>query len=338
MSSIKIVEGTAGITRRTALQLGAAAAALGLGPTIAQADTYPDGPITVIIPLPPGGVLDVFARAASDVFQRDLKHPFVVENVPGATSNLGVSRVARSNPDGRTVVLTVSAPVSTNPFVIKDMPFDTDKDLRPVILTAVAPIVLTVHKSFPGSNVKEYLDYAKAHPGELAFGTSGVGSPHHLCGEYLASVADVKLNHIPYKGTPESAADVIAGHIPSAFTALGLVLEQAKAGNVKLLAITDDKRNAAFPDIATIGETVPKFVHAPAAWNAMFVPVKTPDAIVDTLNKEMNVVLKDQGVLEQMQKLFLFPLGGTPDDVTQKRHFEQDITRTLAGKIGLVPQ
>ena len=216
--------------------------------------------------------------------------------------------------------------------------FDTDKDLAPVILISLAPVALTVHKSLPVQNVQEYIDYARAHPGELSYGSSGVGSPHHLCAEYLASVTGVKLNHIPYKGSPDSAADVIAGHIPSAFTALGLVLEQEKAGNVRILAVTDDQRSSAFSDIPTIGETVPKFVHAPAGWNAMFVPAHTPEEIITTINKEMNVVLKDPDMIETMRKVFLFPLGGAPQDVTEKRHFEQDIMRSLADKIGLVPQ
>jgi tripartite-type tricarboxylate transporter receptor subunit TctC len=218
------------------------------------------------------------------------------------------------------------------------MPFDADKDLAPIIITAIAPIVLVVHKSFPAKTVDDYVAYARAHSGELAYGTSGVGSPGHLSAEYLASISDIKLNHIPYKGSPESAADVIAGHIPSAFTNLGLVTEQAKAGEVRILALTDDKRLPAFPDIPTIGETVPKFVHAPGAWNAMFVPAQTPQDIIATLNKEMNVALNDPDVVGQMQKLFLFPVGGTPQALTDKRHFERDIIRGLADKIGLVPQ
>ena len=196
-----------GLTRRTALQLGGAAM-LGpvLGSTAALAEDYPTGPITLIIPLPPGSILDVMARAFSERFQKDLKHGFVIDNVPGAASNIGVAKAARAKPDGKTVLFTVSSPVSTNQFLFKDMPFDTEKDLIPIILTGTAPVALTVHKSFPAKTVQEYIDWAKAHPGELAYGSSGPGSPQHLCAEYLAYLTDIKLRHVPFKGTPDSAA------------------------------------------------------------------------------------------------------------------------------------
>jgi tripartite-type tricarboxylate transporter receptor subunit TctC len=332
--------GTTLLTRRTALQLGGAAAILGstVGAGRALADTYPNGPISLIIPVPPGTVLDFLGRFISDRFQKDLKYGFVIENVPGASSNLGVARAARAKPDGSTILFTVSSPMTTNAFLYKDMPFDPDKDFIPVIQTGSAPVALVVHKSFPANNVAEYVAYAKAHPGELSFGSSGPGSPQHLCGEYLAYLAGVKLNHIPYKGVSESANEVIGGHINSAFTSLSLTYEQQKAGLVKILAICEDERTKQAPEIPTVSETIPKFMHAPNGWQAMFVPAHTPDDIVTLLNREMNVALSDPALPNSLKGQFVSIVGGTPQVLIDKMKNERATTKIIVDAIGLVPQ
>ena len=189
------------VSRRTALKIGAGAALMGT--TAASAADYPRGPITMIVPLPPGTILDIVGRFASMRFQRDLGQPIVVENVVGAAGNLGVSRAARAAPDGQTILYSVSGPVSTNKFVMKNMPYDVDKDLVPVILVGTAPVAIAVHKSFPANTLAEFIAYAKANPGKVAYGSSGIGSPQHLCAEYLQALADIKLTHVPYKGAPE---------------------------------------------------------------------------------------------------------------------------------------
>jgi tripartite-type tricarboxylate transporter receptor subunit TctC len=332
------------LTRRTALQLGGAATLLGstLGSTLgarrAFADTYPNGPINLIIPLPPGTLLDIMGRSFSERFQQDLKYGFVIENVPGASSNVGVARAARAKPDGSTVLFTVSSPMTTNALLYKDMPFDPDKDFIPVIMTGTAPVTLAVHKSFPAQTLAEYIAYAKAHPGEVSYGSSGPGSPQHLCAEYLASLAGIKLNHIPYKGTSESANEVIGGHVQSAFTSLSLMYEQAKAGLVKILAICEDERSKQAPEIPIVAETVPGFVHAPNGWQAIFVPAHTPDEIVTILNREMNVALKDPQLADRLKGQFVTLTGGTPQVLVDKIKNERATTKIIADKIGLVPQ
>ena len=325
------------ITRRTAL-LGAASTLAAISPLKTRASTYPDGPITVIVPLPPGSVLDVIGRLASERFRKDLNSPFVIVNVPGAISNIGAARVAHAKPDGRTVLLTVSSPISVNEFLYKNMTFHPETDFEPVILTSLSPVTLVVHKSFPAKSLSEYIAYARAHPGEVAYGSSGVGSTGHLCAAFLTSLTGIKLTHIPYKGTPETTMDVIAGHIPSAFTSFGLVAEQAKAGNVRILAITNDERIPAAPDVPTIHETVPEFAHAPSAWQAMFVPSHTPEQMIATLNREMNVALQDRRSLEELRKNFLTPLGGSPQVLADRVRSERDITRDLIRKIGIASQ
>jgi tripartite-type tricarboxylate transporter receptor subunit TctC len=321
------------------LQAAAAASFAVAAPSIVRAQaTYPSRPINVIIPIPAGGVLDIVARSAGDIIRKDWGHPFIVENIPGATSNLGAARVVRAQPDGQTILLTVSSPIVTNPLMFKDMPFNPDTDLAPVLAVSYSPIALVVHKSVPIKTLQEYIDYAKANPGKMAYGSSGAGSPHHLAAEYLASLTDIKLTHIPYKGSPASTADVVAGHVPSAIVGPSGVRAQAQAGDVRILALVDDKRIPAAPEIPTIGETVKGFVNSPGAWNGMFVPAKTPRAIIDKLNAKMNDVLKDKEFLERLQKIYLYPVGGTPEALTAKIKAEREVARGLFAKLGLAAQ
>lgn len=324
------------LSRRAAIRLGAAAALF--GPKIAAAAEYPDGPIIMIVPVPAGTVLDIIARFASERFQKDLGQPIIVENVAGAAGNLGVMRVARAKPDGQTILYSVSGPVSTNKFVMKNMPFEVEKDLAPVVMVGSSPVAIVVRKSFPATTLAEFIAYAKAHPGEVSFGSSGIGSPQHLCGEYLQAVADIKLTHLPYKGAPESANDVIAGHVPCAFTSVSLTYEQAKAGLIRILAICDDERTPLAPELPTVRETLPLFTSAPTGWQAMFVPAGTPADVIDLLNREMNLVFKDPVLLSRFKGQFTSFIGGAPDEVTKKIKAEGDVITKIVNRIGLEPR
>ena len=184
------------VSRRCVMKLGLASAVV--GPTVSLAADYPSSPITMVIPLPAGTVLDLIGRFASQRFQKDLGQPIVVENVAGAAGNLGVTRVTRAKPDGQTLLYSVSGPVSTNKFVMKNMPYDVDKNLSPVILVGSSPVAIVVHKSFPATTLAQFIAHAKANPGQVAYGSSGIGSPQHLCAEYLQSLTDIRLNHVPY--------------------------------------------------------------------------------------------------------------------------------------------
>jgi tripartite-type tricarboxylate transporter receptor subunit TctC len=324
--------------RRDVLKLAGATAALAIAPSWdTLAATYPSSPITMILPLPAGGVLDVFAHGADVIVRGDWGQSLVLEHFPGASGNIGVERAVHAEPDGYTILLTTSSPLVSNQFLFKDMPFDPMRDLEPVILVSQSPLALVVHASVPIKTLKEYIAFAKAHPGEMNFGSSGIGSPHHIAGEFLASLAGIKLNHVPYKGSAEATADVIAGHVQSAVVSLGGILEQANAGNVRILAITDDRRSPAAPDVPTIGEIVPGFKSAPAAWNGIFVPAKTSPEIVTALNTEFNKCLHDPSLVARLKAITLEPLGGTPQDVTEKIIRETAITRAVAEKIGLRP-
>jgi tripartite-type tricarboxylate transporter receptor subunit TctC len=325
-------------SRRNALQLAGSFMFSALASKTAWALTYPDSPVSIVVPLPAGAVIDILARLATDRFQKDLKQPFIVENVPGGVSNIGAARVAHAPPDGRTVLLTVNSPIAVNQFLYKNMTFDPERDLSPVILTSSTPLALVVHPSFPAKNVSDYLDYARAHPGEVTYGSSGIGSTPHLCAEYLSSLTGLKLLHVPYKGTPETITDLIAGNIRSAILGVGLVTELAKSGQMRILAVTEDNRLADAPDIPTIQETVPQFVHAPGAWHGMYVPSRTPPEIIDILNKEMNVVLQDPNVVGQLRKNYIFPIGGPPQALEDRGRLERTVTGALIQRIGIAPQ
>lgn len=323
-------------SRRQAMKLGAACAIM--GPQAASAADYPNAPITMIIPLPAGTVLDLIGRFASLRFQKDLGQPIVVENVAGAAGNLGVTRAARAKPDGQTILYSVSGPVSTNKFVMKNMPYDVDKNLAPVILVGSSPVAVVVHKSFPATTLAEFIAYAKAHPGEVSYGSSGIGSPQHLCAEYLQALADIKLNHVPYKGAPESANDVIAGQISCAFTSVSLTYEQSKAGQIRILAICDDERTPLAPELPVARETVPLFKNAPTGWQAIFVPAGTPPDVIATLNKEMNLVFKDPDLISRFKGQFTSFIGGEPEAVTKKIRDEGEVITSIVKRIGLEPQ
>jgi tripartite-type tricarboxylate transporter receptor subunit TctC len=326
------------LTRRRVLQAAAAIGFTAATPSVVRAQTYPSGPITVIINVPAGGVLDVLARGASDQARKDMGQPFVIENIPGGTSNIGAARVARAKPDGMTVLLTVSSPIVTNVLLMKDMPFNPDNDLAPVIITAQSPLALAVHKSVPIRTLQEYIAYAKANPGKLTCGNSGPGSPHHLGAEFLASLTGIKLNHVPYKGSPASIADLVGGHVQSAVVALGGIMAQAKAGDVRILALTDDQRTPLASEIPTIGEIVPGFKYSPAAWNGMFVPANTPREIINKLNATMNAALKDPELSSKLKNVYLSPVGGTPEALAEKIKGERKVAQELIAKLGLKTQ
>ena len=323
------------LTRRAAMCLGTAAF---FSSKVTLAAEYPSSPISMIIPLPAGTVLDLIGRFAGARFQKDLGQPIVVENVAGAAGNLGVARATRAKPDGQTILYSVSGPVSTNKFVMKNMPYDVDRDLAPVILVGTSPVAIVVHKSFAATTLPEFIAYAKAHPGEISYGSSGIGSPQHLCGEYLQALTDIKLSHVPYKGAPESANDVIAGHIPCAFTSVSLAYEQAKVGEIRILAICDNERTPLAPELATIRETVPQFIDAPTGWQAMFVPAGTPPDVIAILNREMNLVLRDPELVTRFKGQFTSFIGGAPEVVTQKIKAEGEVVTSIVKRIGLEPQ
>jgi tripartite-type tricarboxylate transporter receptor subunit TctC len=288
-----------------ALALGAAFAAFG--------QDYPAKPIHFVVPYPAGGPLDTVARLLGQKVSESVKQPVVVENKPGAGGNIGADAVAKSPPDGYTILMGAVATHAINPTLYANMPYDAVKDFAPITQVASTPNVLVVNPSVPASNVKEFVAYAKAHPGELNFGSGSTGSAGHLAGELFDATAGVKMVHVPYKGAGPAMQDLIGGQIQLMFDNLASSLGQIRAGKVKALAVTTAKRSSLAPELPTIAESgLPGFDIS--TWFGVFAPAGTPPAIVKRLNNEFVKALAAPDVRETMLKLGAEPVGNTPGE------------------------
>ena len=237
-------------------------AVLGLSAALplAKADDYPSKPVTIVVPYTPGGSTEILARMVGQKLEERLGKPVIVENKPGAGTVIGSSYVAKSEPDGYTLLMATPTPMAINFTLHKQLPYDPAADLVPLVMVAGAPFVLVVHPALPVKSVKELIDYAKANPGKLTYGSGGPGSPHHLYAELLASMTGIKMTHVPYKGTLPALNDVIAGHIQLMFSDVPPLLGVAATGKVRAIGVSTKARVKAFPDVPPLNEAgVPGF-------------------------------------------------------------------------------
>lgn len=281
-----------------------------VGPAQAQG-TYPDKPIRFVVPYPPGGGTDVIARIVHGRLQAVLGQTINIDNRGGAGGSLGTDLVAKSAPDGYTVLFTLNSH-TVNPAIYAKLPFDTQKDFEPVGIVASLPQLLAVNPQVPYNNVAELLAAAKAKPGELSYASVGVGSPGHLAGELLNLRAGVKTQHVPYRGGGPAVTDVMAGQVPLLWVSIPAAAQFVKTGKLKALAVSTVKRSAAFPDVPTVQEAgVADF--EVDSWYAMFVPAKTPKPIIDKLNAALNTVLKEPEIKEKLLAQGSEAVGGPPE-------------------------
>lgn len=249
---------------------------------VANAQAFPTKPIRMIVPYPPGGI-DPYARVMMPAMNEFLGQPIVLENRPGANGIIGSEIVARSAPDGYTILFGTSSTLVGGIFLIKDVPFDPVKDLTPISNMFEPMQVLAAPASFAPNTVRELVDYAKRNPGKISYGSSGIGSIFHLNGELLKIVADIDMVHVPYKGTGPLATELLAGRVDLAFPALSNVRGFLASGKVKLLAVPETKRLAQLPEVPTVAETLPAFQKVPS-WIAMFGPAGMPRPVVTRLH------------------------------------------------------
>ena len=302
------------IGRRAFIRHAAAATALGGGligaPAVLAQAGYPNKPIKFIVPLAPGGAIDFIARAIGERMSGTIGQQVVVENRTGAGGVIGMDAAMKSDPDGYTVLITndnaASAPHIAN------LPYDYTKELQPVCYLGRQSQFLAAHSSLNIGTVKELVKYAKANPG-LGFASSGVGSNQHVAGAWFAKEADIKLEHVPYRGAGQAINDLIAAHVKTAFLGPTALMEHYKVGTIKLLGHTGSKRSPTLPEIPTLEESGYKVVLD--AWYAAFVPRGTPPEMVAKLNSEMNHALKDPKLLETFSKGAVEPIGGTPEEI-----------------------
>jgi len=259
-----------------------------------HAQNYPVRPVRMIVPFSPGGATDVPARILAQRLSEALGHQIVIDNRPGAGAVLGTDAVAKAPPDGYTLLLTATTHV-ISASLYKKLPYDAIRDFAPVMLIGSGPNVLTVHPSLPAKNVRELISLAKARPGKIDYASSGNGSAQHLFGALFMSLADIRMMHIPYKGSAPATTDLIAGQVSVGFPGIALVLPHTKAGRLRALAVTSAERSKAMPDVPSIAEAgVPGY--AATLWLGLLAPKGTPPEIVQKLYDEIAKVLRQPEV------------------------------------------
>ena len=287
------------------------AAATLIGTALATAQDWPSRTITIVVPFPPGPAVDLVAREVAMKMAGSLGQTVVVVNRTGANGTIGSNGVARAAPDGYTLLAATVGTHVTAVHLIKNLPYDPIKDFTPII-AAVEPVTcLAVTASLPVNSVPELIAYAKAHPDELSFGSSGVGSVFHLMGELFNETAGVKIKHVPYRGVAPALQDVIGGHIPMVFISVSNAEPAAKAGQVKILAVLEPTRYSKMPDVPSMSEIIPAF-RKPSSWFGFFGPPGLPAPIVNRLNAEMLKALTDPDVVKILDINGYAVIGGTP--------------------------
>jgi tripartite-type tricarboxylate transporter receptor subunit TctC len=288
--------------------------ALALGATTAWAQTYPSKPLRLIVPFAPGGAVDIIGRLMGEAVSRSLGQPVVVENRPGAGAAIGAEAVARAPADGYTLLIGTSSTHGVNSAVNPKLSYDPVKDFSPVVLLATAPWMVVATPSLPVRNMKELIEYAKAHPGKLNFASYGRGSSNHLATELLKARAGIDVVHVPYKGSAPALLDLVAGQVDFMLDTFSTSAPLVETGKVRLIGVTSDKRVDYAPGAPTVSESgVPGY--ATGAFFAIFAPAKTPPQIVQRLNREFNAALRQDAVKERLLKLGLQPAGGTPEEL-----------------------
>ena len=286
-----------------------------LTPALAHAQAFPTKPMRLIVPYPPAGTTDFVAREVSAKLSGAFGQQVVIDNRPGAGTLIGLTQGARAPADGYTITFGTSAGLSVNPALGTKMPYDPQRDFTPIGLMVYVPYLLVVNPALPVRNVRELIEYAKAHPGKLNFASPGVGTPNHLGIEMLSQLAGVKFVHVPYKGGAIAVLDLIAGQVQALFSGTPQVSAFVKAGRLRVIATATPKPNRVAPDVPTIAETYPGFDCN--TWFGLLVPTGTPTPVVAKLNTELNRALSDAGVIQRLLEQGVEATPGTPAAFTQ---------------------
>jgi tripartite-type tricarboxylate transporter receptor subunit TctC len=294
---------------------------------------WPEKPVKLVVPYPPGGIADALGRHVARILERDLGQPVVIENRGGAGSNIGSDLVAKSAPDGYTLLLGSSAN-SVNMSLYRKVPYDTQRDFIPVSLLADVPNVLVVTASFPARSIEELVAMARQKPDELAYASAGSGSPAHLAAEQFTRLAGVKIRHVPYKGAGPAITDVIAGHIPMMFTNIAAVQGGVEAGRLRILATGSRARWPTYPNVPTIAESGLAGYEA-GAWYGLLVPAGTPAPVVARLEHALAGVRAPES-LEAIRKLGADPVVSSPEVLKARIAAEVRDYAKLIKEVGLV--
>ena len=289
---------------------------LSVGPAAAQA-TYPNRPVRLIVPFPPGGATDIVGRAVAEHLQTALGQPFVVDNRAGASGNIGMGEASRAAADGYTLVLGAPQTLTINPQLFRNLPFDPVQAFAPIVVVASVPNVLVVTNKLPVKSAQELVSYAKARPGKLNYGSSSIGGTPHLSSELFKSMTDTFIVHVPYRGSAPALQDLIGGQIDMMFDNLPAALPQIRAGTIRALAVTTLKRSPAMPDLPTLDESGVKGFDS-QGWFALLAPAGTPQAVLDRINAEVNNALTSKAFRDRLEKAGAEPVGGSIDDFKKR--------------------
>ena len=300
-----------GLTRRIAVLALAGTVMATAGAARAAEDDYPNHPVRWLVGYPPGGSTDICARLIGQYLSEHLHQQFAVENKPGAGNNLATEIAAHAPPDGYTVFL-VNPANAINGSLYKNLPFDFIRDMAPVAGFIRVPNVMEVNPNVPAHTVKEFIDYAKANPGKVNLGSSGIGTSVHLSGALFMMMTGVELVHVPYRGSAPALTDLLANQVQVMFDNLPSSLGHIQGGRLRALAVTTSAPSKALPGVPTVAETVPGY--EASAWFGMAVPKGTPRPIIDKLNRQINQALADPGIQAKLADLGGILIAGSPED------------------------
>ncbi|MGZ5136506.1 MAG: Bug family tripartite tricarboxylate transporter substrate binding protein [Burkholderiales bacterium] len=288
------------------------------------AQAYPTRPIRIVVAYTPAGATDILARVIGQKMNEAWGQPVIIENRPGANGNIGTEYAAKAAPDGHTFLMTTAGPHGINPSLYRKLGYDAVKDFTAVSLVALVPNILVVSNALPVKNVKELIAYAKANPGKLCYGSPGAGSTAHLSMELFKSMTGTNLVHVPYKGSAGVLTDVMGGQIAATMDNMPAYLPQVKAGKIRALAVTPNKRSPAAPDIPTVAEAgVPGYNSS--AWFGLVAPAATPKDVVTKLSVETARILQLPDVKSRLSELGAEPIGSTPEQFSS--HIKAEIAK-----------
>jgi len=301
----------------------------------AWGQAYPSKPIRIIVPFTPGGGNDLYARAVGQKLQERLGQPVIVENKPGAGGNIGAEYVAKSAPDGYTLLVAQNG-LTMLPWVSKSLPFDVEKSFTPIAIGATVPMAVVVANALPAKSINELIGYAKANPGKLSYATPGVGSPHHLATELLMDMTGTKMVQVPYKGASGMLADLISGNVHLMIGAINSALPLVRSGKIRLIGVAEHQRLAHLKDVPTVNESLPGY--EVNIWYGLLAPAGTPGAIVNLLSEQHHAIVSMPEVRESLARVSLESHPTTAAQMRQIMSAELEKWRKLVKTAGIEPQ
>jgi tripartite-type tricarboxylate transporter receptor subunit TctC len=324
-----------GATTSLPYRIAVSAACCLIGSAVAQG--YPAKPVRFVITYPTGGGSDYTVRPIAQKLSERWGQPVVVESRPGGSAMIGTDFVARSAPDGYTLLLSASSEVSMNVVLFKKMPYDPVRDLQPITLVGTTPPILLAHPSLPVKSVKELVALARAKPGALSYGSIGTGTPQHFAGELMKTTFRIDIVHVPYKGAAPALIDVIGGHVPLALTAPTVAIPHVKAGRLRGLAVTSEKRSGAIPDVPTIAESgAPGFDIV--QWYAIWMPAKPAKELLEKIHGEIVRIIHSPDYKQRQLEAATDVVGSSPEFLAERQKADIEKYRRIALAAGITPE